>query len=432
MRTTVRTLAVPVALATVVAAPAPAAAGDRRAERAVEKRVLKRLHSVTSARCAARRVRGTKRFRLRCRWKAQRRPTPNRLERCSGRFTGTRAGRRVRLRRARRARCRSAWSPLAPWFGFNDNAIRAGQLSAEEDARLTEAVGGAIHRLTFDWRYAEPNPGSFRFAAYDRIYAAMLARGIRPLFVLAFAPTWAREWSLLCSGDCRQPPARRHYPEWRRIAATLAVRYPRAAGIEVWNEPNERVFWHSGPDPERYAEILREAHRGIKEANPSMPVLTGGFSNRYLSDDDGMALTDFLRRTYSSGARRHFDALAFHAYPSGPRLGAVGRALREVKTIAARFGDAGVPLWVTETGISTTDPRPHFDVDLDEQAHTVTEAVRILRRAGVKVVLVHTLLEPDRDSTARGFGLVALDGRPKPAFCHLARLAGTRRPPQGC
>src|SRR4051812_43740015 len=63
-------------------------------------------------------------------------------------------------------------------FGYNDNAVRAGQLSAQADADLASRAGANLTRVGFDWRYAEPSPGHYDLADYDAIYSASLARGI--------------------------------------------------------------------------------------------------------------------------------------------------------------------------------------------------------------------------------------------------------------
>lgn len=195
----------------------------------------------------------------------------------------------------------------SPRLGFNDNAVRGGQLSAGRDALLTERVGGQIHRLTFDWRWVEVNQGVYRLEAYDEIYRAMLARGIRPLFVLMFAPHWAWDRSVRCDrwrSDCRFPPAREHYQAWRRVARLLATRYRRAAGIEVWNEPNERIFWQPRPDPVRYAELLREAYGGVKAAHSRMPVISGWLTTRATSSGNAMSLADFASAVLGAGGGR--------------------------------------------------------------------------------------------------------------------------------
>lgn len=416
----------------VAAAPAQAGTSERQARSAIRSKLAPRYDRVERLTC--KRLRRTSRLRQTCGWRASRRPTPNRLTRCRGRSRVTlRRRRKAKLRAVSRTRCSTRVDTLAPWLGFNDNAVRAGQLGAAQDAALTESVGAGITRLTFDWRYAEPRPGEFHLEDYDRIYAESISRGVRPLLVLAFAPGWARQ-SLLCFSDCRYPPAPEYYWAWRRIAATLAVRYPKAAGIEIWNEPNEAEFWNPGPSPRVYTDLLNQAYPAIKRANPAMRVVTGGFSNRRSDQGANLGLASFLRGIYASGARGSFDVLGFHAYPESPRMEALPHTLDAVAGIPARNGDGRTPLWVTETGMSTTDPDPRFRVTPAQQADGMAATIRALRKGGARVVLVHTLVDAARSRSPRepGYGMFRSDGTPKPAACTLAREAGVRRLPRGC
>jgi hypothetical protein len=125
--------------------------------------------------------------------------------------------------------------------------------------------------------------------------------------------------------------------------------------------------------------------------------------------------------------------LGFHAYPITASLTTIPRTLAAVRDIPARFGDPNVPLWVTETGLSTTDPDPRSRVTEREQANALVATIRALRRGGSRMVLVHTLLEnPAGSARGVGWGLVTQSGRRKPAFCALAREARVPVAPRGC
>src|SRR4051812_29092280 len=94
----------------------------------------------------------------------------------------------------------------AATFGFNDNAIAWGQLTATRDAALAKAAGASTTRITFDWRWAEQTKGLFQMSTYDAIYKSNIAAGIRPTFVLLFAPQWAWADGTPCvqaTSDCR-------------------------------------------------------------------------------------------------------------------------------------------------------------------------------------------------------------------------------------
>jgi hypothetical protein len=417
--------------ATVIAVVVLQTDGDGRgtgigrgdAERWLAARLTHGFPDEQDVNCVRTRRKAHQRVRYRCSWKAVHRLSPNRPRTCRGKHVI--AYSHGWKKRRRSWRCVTRFEALAPRFGFNDNAIRAGQISPTADAALTERLGAGIHRLAVDWRVVEPERDHYELREYDRIYHAMLARGIRPLFILVFAPGWARD-NTGCSGDCRYPPARRLYGEWGEFAALIARRYPRAVGIEIWNEPNLIQFWQPRPDPVRYAELLRVAHRAIKDANPRMRVISGGLSNLQVTNRTGLAGRDFLAAMYEAGARGHMDAVGFHPYPDPTSDGLVMRTLTDFRAVRDAAGDEDTPFWATETGVSTTGglrSTPQDQADRLAKIYTLLSA-----QQDVGAVLIHTLLEVGGgvSGSERGFGIARGDGSPKPAFCALARATGAR------
>jgi hypothetical protein len=321
-------------------------------------------------------------------------------------------------------------TPAGKLFGFNDNSIRARQISAADSARLTAGAGANVQRLAFDWRWAEPERDTYRLSDYDAIYREMTARGVRPLFILIYAPSWALDPSEACDqwrADCRVPPGRAHYGEWREIAALIARRYPDAAGLEVWNEPNELSFWRPAPDPARYAEILREAYDAVKAVNPALPIVGGAMTNRQAREGANIAMGTFLQGVYRAGGRGHMDAIGFHPYPWALTNELLRKSVAEVRAVRDAAGDSGLPLWATEVGLSTTGPAP-FRFSEEQQAVGLVSIYReLMAMPDVQAVMVHTLLGADLDpsiSREPGYGIVRPDRSPKPAYCALARERG--------
>lgn len=312
--------------------------------------------------------------------------------------------------------------PGQPLFGFNDNAVRAGQVSAAEDARLTAAVGGEVSRLTFDWRYAEREPDVYDFREYDEIYGALRREGVKPLWIVMFAPSWAWEPGIQCAGDCRFPPGRRAERHWREIVALIARRYPESAGIELWNEPNLTAFWKPRPDPRRYLRLLKQGYRAVKRVRPRLPVALGGLNNIQVTDELGnISLADFTRALYDGGAHKHMDALSFHPYPAVRTEPVFVDSVLQVLDVQEEYGDL-TPLWITEIGATTSDPSPDRRWTERDQADELVDLYDQLARVpGVEMVLVHTLLEPRPGEPGPGYGILRRDGSPKPAACALAR-----------
>jgi polysaccharide biosynthesis protein PslG len=413
----------------LLALPADARSPEGRARKAV-RAALKKETLPDGQRVTCKR-RGKSKRRLTCRTSAEQGLSPNRTRVCAGRFRVRIARGRARARRAHPAKCSVRVQAMDPELGFNDNAVRGEQLSEEADARLTEGVGAGISRLGLDWRAIEPSRDVYHWERYDRLYKALLERGIRPLFVLAYAPSWTWDPLSLCAYYCHYPPARQYLGEWRELAGLAAARYPEAAGIEIWNEPNEVDFWKPAPDVARYTELLITAYDGIKAANPDMTVVSAGVSNRGGGIFQGnVPMRMFLNGIYDHGGGGHFDALGLHGYPGTLEFEEYERTLREAREVRNARGDPRMPLWVTETGFSTTDDDPLFRVTENEQATAIADNYRRLKaEPDVDAIIFHALIEPPEGGRNGGFGIVRGDLSLKPAYCALARAVGVRSCP---
>jgi GH35 family endo-1,4-beta-xylanase len=231
-----------------------------------------------------------------------------------------------------------------------------------------------------------------------------------------------------CQGEqCRFPPAPEFYGDWRRVNATLATRYPKAAGIEIWNEPNESSAWNYTADPGAYLDLLREGYKAIKAANPSMQVISGGLSNRQETGGGNLSLAEYVQRLFAGGAAQYMDGIGVHPYVQRDDLDGLDKTLDLVRGLRPR----DLPIWVTEVGVTDTGPKDGtFYASDDEQAHVDATAYRMFRgQADVKAILIHTLIDPTDDAgdPESGFGVLRGDLSEKPAYCALARETGARR-----
>lgn len=313
---------------------------------------------------------------------------------------------------------------LRPRFGFHDNSVTGGRAGPAEIARLVEGTGAGLYRTLIDWRTAEPEQNRYDFALPDAVYRAMLARGIKPVFILAWAPDWARDKREACvEPHCHLPPAPEFYGEWREFAGLMAQRYPRAAGIEIWNEPNESSGWNGGVDPDRFTELLREAHGAIKAVAPSMPVISGGLSNRYDSGQGSLSIADFAGRFLRTGAG-YIDGIGIHPYATVDDLRSINRPIDLLRSLSPQRK----PIWVTEVGTSTSGGP--MGASEEEQARAAVYTYeRFSRDPGVDAILMHTLIDPQPAHVPPedvGYGVLRADLSPKPAYCALARATGAR------
>jgi hypothetical protein len=396
-----------------------------KAERVIEER--NGIEVLKISRCGPKKRKGRLDFsKWVCEWRAEG-VWPGEIQyHCAGKAVYKRKQRRWRV-----DRCNNRLQPVAPLldspnphpvFGYNDNWI----FKSERELTLLEDAGGQVARTSLAWFGVEGTKGSYRWYGVDELYQRLLARGIRPLWVLIDAPCWAQPNPGACnSGNSQLRPAPQHYDEMADLAVEVARRYPESVGIEVWNEPNYPKFWGGWPEPDKYAKMLKEVATAMHARAPGMPVVSGGLSPHADSDRNAIGFSNFLDKMYKFGAAQQADAIGIHPYPGvGPSqdyIRDVRVYLGKVQNVLAAYDDSDTPLWATEFGVSTTGPHAF---EAGHQGRALLELYDLMRHVHkVELAVVHRFIEdPGLGGREGGFGVLSKGLDPKPAFCDLSRL----------
>ncbi|RVU20531.1 beta-xylosidase [Methylobacterium oryzihabitans] len=186
----------------------------------------------------------------------------------------------------------------------------------------------------------------------------------------------------------------------------------------LWNEPNNKSHWDPGIDPDwsRFGAMVRGASRAIRVENPDLPQVLGGIS----PIDPG-----FIRRMDELGALDGLDAVAVHGFPLDWNLWRIHDWPEKIDEIRAV---TGLPVWVSEVGVST------FGAD-EVQAWGLQRTAELLvgRAPRIHWYSLYDLpreweattrhKEAEGSSYYRHFhmGLLRQDGTPKPALEVFAR-----------
>jgi hypothetical protein len=198
-------------------------------------------------------------------------------------------------------------------------------------------------------------------------------------------------------------------------AANLASRYPQIEAWEVWNEPNTSFFWRPAAGVEAYTNLLEKTYLAVKGANPRAKVILGGLSPGNTSSiADSIAAAAFLSAIYQAGGGASFDAVAYHAYGTGPLDDWLADALLGIRYVMDRNGDIGKPVWITEIGCYTEGPgsvTEAWQAEYLGHARTVLSQIPYIER-----VYWYTLRDAsDSADPEASYGLFHADGTPKPA-----------------
>ena len=313
-----------------------------------------------------------------------------------------------------------------PLFGYNDEWYAASTALLDSFDRLEPDLA----RVALRWTAVETRRGSYDWDLYDRAYASLIGRGIRPVFLLVSSPCFAQADQSKCpprESATNVVPTSEFYDEMGDFAAAAVRRYPQTAAIEVWNEPNIQKYWGSVPEPDLYAEMFKKVQAAVEDANRDMPVLFGSLSPHAESDDNTVAAAEFLAQGYDLGAVQRSDAIATHPYPgtfpTEDHAEGVRKRLGDLYEVMLLEDDASRPLWITETGVSTFGDRAFTG---DEQATALVAIYDVIRRIPqVPVLIFHRFRDDQGDNEFElGYGSVNNAGMPKPAYCAVGATRG--------
>jgi hypothetical protein len=313
-------------------------------------------------------------------------------------------------------------------FGLNTHiASRYGDCATLEvpaDVIAGAGVGWAREDFQFSYIAPTPDPAYWRWECVERSVELLSARGVAVLGVLG-GPVPG--WSVGEAGgpDSRRPP---DIAAFASFAGAAAARFAgRVRAWQIWNEPDNPLYWAPTPDPAAYAALLQAAARAIRAADPHAQILSGGL----VSPDPARG---FLEALHAAGAWQSFDVVAVNPYadpwsPEDGQIGAMG--VGAVKALVERLGPK--PIWATEFGWSSgpADRTREAGASIDEQAQAdfLVRSAVLVRAAGAERVFWYKLKDTDPANNFYGllrFGAGPTDFAPeqhKPALAALRTLS---------
>ncbi|MDY6811382.1 MAG: cellulase family glycosylhydrolase [Actinomycetota bacterium] len=291
--------------------------------------------------------------------------------------------------------------------------------------RVAEA-GATMVRFDVSWTFSEPAEGHLDWSPSDRVVEAAKKRDLQILATVTNSPAWAAVNRRRQTGRPADPG------RYAEFAGDVATHYAGdVSRYEIWNEPNGRLFFEPDPDPAFYTAMVRQAYSAIKSADSGATVVAGALG---ATDPvpGNIAPVEFLRQMYAAGAAGSFDALSYHPYDFVAPF-AVGalhansptQQMVTMREMMVANGDGDKEIWLTEYGA------PSGVVGPGRQATLVVDSVRQWPEVSLSGPLfVYALRDGGTDVSDphTGFGLIAADSTPKPAFNDLKAVLKAGNP----
>jgi xylan 1,4-beta-xylosidase len=288
----------------------------------------------------------------------------------------------------------------------------------------------------------------YNFSYIDQIYDGLLQAGVRPFVELSFMPK-----KLAAENDIQafwykpivSPP--KDYNKWGELVGQFAKHLVDRYGIdevaqwyfEVWNEPN-LDFWAGIPKEQTYYQLYDAAARELKRVSPRLRV--GG---------PATAQAAWVDRFVQHAAQENVpvDFVSTHVYGNDsaadvfgtqeqiPRTQMVCRAVRKVHDQISASVRPNLPLIWSEFNASYMN-----ETDVTDSIYMGPWMADTIRQCDGLVDMMSYWTFSDvfeeqgvvKRPFYGGYGLIAEDGLPKPAFNAfklLHRLGDTRIPVKG-
>jgi xylan 1,4-beta-xylosidase len=360
------------------------------------------------------------------------------------------AVRQVRLDVARAA------APLDRFFDHSVGADFPGTLIRDDSqAQLKTAVDELgfryvrFHAIFHDVLGTVEQDGDrlvFDFTGIDKLYDALLAKGIRPFVELGFTPqalATSQQTIFYWKGNSSHPK-----PEpWvalveafvKHVRERYGVEEVRRWPFEVWNEPNLDGFWERA-DQRAYFELYARTAKAIKAIDPQLRV--GGPSTA------GAAwVPEFLAHAKANGAAVDFVTTHTYGVDEGfldeygqsdrklsPNPESIVGDVKRVRQQIEASAFPGLPLYITEWSTSY-NPRDRVHDSYVSAPWILTKLRGTRGHAQAMSYWTYSDLfeepgPPDRPFHG-GFGLMTREGVRKPAwfaYKYLHALRGNEIP----
>jgi hypothetical protein len=229
-------------------------------------------------------------------------------------------------------------------------------------------ASGGVRAVRSDatWAAVEPNPPIngihiYNWSSTDAVIGALAQHGLRWQPVLDYSAKWASQ----IPGDEHAPP--KSVDDYAAYARAFAARYgdgglfwtlhPELKALpvrsyEIWNEENLQYFWHTGVDPNGYADLYAAARQAIHAQMSSAQVMVGGLSP---GGTDAPKYIEAMEN-HRPDLRGNLDAVAIHPYASSEPAAIGGSAATTDAARAQQLAQLTSDLARSDCGVTGIAP----------------------------------------------------------------------------
>jgi len=187
------------------------------------------------------------------------------------------------------------------------------------------------------WAALEPAAGTFNWSTLDGEVAAAEQAGVQVTLTLGLTPTWASaQPGILSSYGAGATAMPANISDWDAYVSAVAARYRgRISAYEVWNAPEDTIYWSGAPAQmgADLAALAAHTAAAVHAADASATVVSPALSPS--------GLTAFL----AAGGGSSVDAIGTSLVASGQAPERMTAAVQAIRAALAGTAADGKPLW---------------------------------------------------------------------------------------
>lgn len=283
-----------------------------------------------------------------------------------------------------------------------------------------QALGLQWVRLDLHWDQLETAENQYQLTTLDALVGELAKRQLKSLFYLVGSAHFITSAPPTSPYQDQYPP--RDPSVFASRMAMLSQRYPSVAAWQVWNEPNLIGFWRPQADPQGYANLLQATTPALRAVDSAKPVVAAGMA--FFSEmPNGDTMFNALGQL---GISSLGTVVAYHPYTQLPEGNDPSTLdlVPHVKQLNQTLRSSGAPaIWSTEWGWSSyTGPKEVQDIiSRDGQADYIIRRIALMSALDYDRTFLFTLSDLDQRASVRDrdYGLLDLNGNPKPAYTAL-------------
>lgn len=314
-----------------------------------------------------------------------------------------------------------SWSDF---LGVNAQLLWFEEAAYRHQLDRMQALGLNWVRVDLHWDRLEPALGQWQLNTLDRMTQVLVEKDVRSLLFMVGSAPFASS----------APAGTTNYDQYPPVSAQmfadslgyLAARYPTVDAWQVWNEQNIPPFWQPMEDPAGYSQLLETSLRKLEQVNPAALRVIGGMAYYSQMPLRGGLMLEALD---GLGSIRGDRVAAYHPYSLMPEGDVVADKdfLIRGTVLNQRLRELGSKsIWATEFGWSSYSGQEEWQPIIGElgQADYLVKRIALMSAMDYDRIFLFNLSDLDARATLRDqhYGLLRLDGSPKPAYNALKRF----------